>query len=116
MANQYARYAKSVTVKAPEQGISSIRLTAIYKGHFTDEEKVTVTLTKRGQTHTFPEKTEYISAQYGSWTSTRPIHIIKGSIFNGKGEGKCFELKPMECCKDVVDNIVFNLNHWQEGV
>ena len=110
LANRYARYAKSVTIKAPEKGIASVHLTAIYKGNFGDDEKSTVTLNKNGQIHTFPEQTEYISAQSGSWTSTRPIHTIKGIIYNGKGEGKSFELKPMESCNDVVHNIAFNLD------
>ena len=110
-ANKYARYAKSVTIKTSANGLSPVHLTAIYKGNFCDDEKVTITLTEKGQTHTFPEKTEYISAQYGCWTTTMPIHTIKGTIYNFKGDGKCFELKPMESCNDVVDNIAFTLEH-----
>ena len=117
LANRYARYAKSVTIKVPENGISSVRLTAIYKGNFCDDEKATVRLSEiDGQTHTFPEKTEYISAQYGSWTSTMPIHTIKGTIYNGIGESKSFELNPMESCNEVVDNIAFNLDHGRNPV
>ena len=117
-ATRFARYAKSVTIKVPENGVSSVRLTAIYKGNFCDDEKATITLNKNGQTHTFPEKTEYISAQYGSWTSTRPIHTIKGTIYYtyGNGEGKSFEFKPMESCNEVVDNIAFNLDHVRQPV
>ena len=116
LVNKYARYAKSVTIKAPEKGISSVRLTAIYKGNFCDDEKAMATLNQDGQTHTFHEKTEYISAQSGSWTSTMPIHVIKGTIYNVKGEEKSFELKPMESCTEVVQNIEFNLDHSRNPV
>ena len=84
------KYAKSVTVQAPENGVTLVQLTAIYKGNEKDDETVTVTLTKEGESHTFPEKTE----DMGSWTAVRPIHVIKGQI--GDEGGKLFELSETE--------------------
>ena len=47
------KYAKSVTVQAPENGVTLVQLTAIYKGNESDDETVTVTLTKDGESHTW---------------------------------------------------------------
>ena len=97
------KYAKSVTVTAPESGVSTIEVTAVYKGNKAEDEAVSVTLTENGQSHTFPEKTE----DMGTWTAVRPIHIIKGAI----GEGKRFEAQPAEHCNGVVANMKFTLHH-----
>merc|ERR1711974_459768 len=111
MATNYAKYAKSVSFKVPEKGASAVRLTAIYKGNLCDDEKVTVILNEKGQTYTFPEKTEYMAAQpCGSWNQSRPIHTIEGTIYNEKGQGTNFEVKPMEYCHNVANNLAFGLN------
>ena len=114
---KYAKYAKSITVKAPENGVTSVKLTAVYKGNLCDDEKVNVTLTQNGQTYTFPEMTEYIAAQHwGTWTSIRPIHLLKGTITNGKGEGKSFEVIPKDYCNQVIPNLEFSLHHEHQPV
>ena len=67
MMNQmvkYAKYAKSITVKAPESGVTSVKLTAVYKGKLCDDEERSVTLTQNGQSHYLP-KTNRIY-----WSST----------------------------------------------
>ena len=112
MATNYAKYAKSVSFKVPEKGASAVRLTAIYKGNLCDDEKVTVFLNEKGQTYTFPEKTEYMVAhgQLPAWNQTRPIHTIEGTIYNEKGQGTNFEVKPMEYCNNVANNVAFCLN------
>ena len=119
MMNQmvkYAKYAKSITVKAPESGVTSVKLTAVYKGKLCDDEERSVTLTQNGQSHTFPKLTEYIGAQHwGTWTSDRPIHVLKGTITNGKGEHQ-FEIKPTEYCNEVIQNLAFSLHHEPEHV
>ena len=97
------KYAKSVTVTAPETGVSSIEVTAVYKGNKAEDEAVSITLTENGQSHTFPEKTE----DMGTWTAVRPIHIVKGAI----GEGKTFEAQPADHCNGVVANMKFTLHH-----
>ena len=97
------KYAKSVTVTAPESGVTSIEVTAVYKGNKAEDEAVSVTLTENGQSHTFPEKTE----DMGTWTAVRPIHIVKGAI----GEGKTFEAQPADHCNGVVANMKFTLHH-----
>lgn len=108
VASKYAKYAKSVTVKAPETGVSTIQLTAVYQGNTVEDESVSVTLTQ-GQSYTFPEKTEYMGSQHwGTWTSVRPIHIIRGTI---NGGGTVFEANPKEYCNEVVDNLEFNIHH-----
>ena len=104
------KYAKSVTVQAPENGVSLVQLTAIYKGNEKDDETVTVTLTKDGESHTFPEKTE----DMGSWTAVRPIHVIKGQI--GDEGGKIFEVKPEDHCTGVVGHLKFTLHHEGEHI
>ena len=109
---KYAKYAKSITVKAPENGVTSVKLTAVYKGNLCDDEKVNVTLTQNGQSYTFPEMTEYIASQHwGTWTAIRPIHLLKGTITNGKGEGKSFEVNPKDYCNQVIPNLEFSLHH-----
>ena len=40
------KYAKSVTVQAPEQGVTTIQVTAVYKGNQVEDEVVTVKLTE----------------------------------------------------------------------
>ena len=120
MMNQmvkYAKYAKSISVKAPEKGVTSVKLTAVYKGNLCDDEERTITLTQNGQSYTFPKLTEYIGAhgQMNTWTSDRPIHVLKGTITNGKGEHK-FEVKPNEYCTEVIPNLSFSLHHEPEHV
>jgi len=113
---KYARYAKSITVKAPDAGVNSVRLTAVYKGNLCDDEEVHVALNQNGQSHTFQEKTEYMGAQHwGTWTSTRPIHILKGTIVTGTEE-RNFEIKPMDFCNEVVPNLSFSLHPEQSHV
>ena len=97
------KYAKSVTVTAPDNGVASIEVIAVYKGQKLEDESVSVTLTENGQSHTFPEKTE----DMGTWTAVRPIHVIKGVI----GEGKSFEAKPEDHCNGVVAHMKFTLHH-----
>ena len=104
------KYAKSVTVKAPENGVTLVKVTAIYKGNKVEDEVVTVTLTQDGQLHTFPEMTENM----GTWTAVRPIHTIKGSI--GEGQDKVFETRPEEHCNGVVSNLEFSLHHEPEHI
>ena len=114
--SKYAKYAKSITVKAPETGVTSVRLTAVYKGNLCNDEKVTVTMTENGQTHTFPEKTELHAAQtWGKWTAVRPIHKVEGTITNRTGEHH-FELKPADYCDGVLPNLAFSLHHDPEHV
>ena len=65
---------------------------------------------------TSPKLTEYIGAQHwGTWTSDRPIHVLKGTITNGKGEHQ-FEVKPTEYCNEVIQNLAFSLHHEPEHV
>ena len=103
------KYAKSVTVQAPESDVSSVQVTAVYKGNQVEDESITITLTENGQSHTFPEKTE----DMGSWTAVRPIHLIKGHI--GEGE-KHFEAKPEDHCSGVVAHMKFTLHHDAEHI
>ena len=98
------KYAKSITVKAPEDGVTAIKVTAVYKGNKVEDEHVTVTLTGNGQSHTFPEMTENM----GTWTAVRPIHLIKGEIGDG---GKQFETRPEEHCNGIVVNLAYSLHH-----
>ena len=98
------KYAKSVTVTAPDDGVTYIKVTAVYKGNKAEDEAVTITLIENGQSHTFPEKTE----DMGTWTAVRPIHVVKGVI--GEGE-KTFEAQPADHCNGVVANMKFTLHH-----
>ena len=102
------KYTKSVTVQAPENGVTSIQVTAVYKGNQVENEVVTVTLTENGQSHTFAEKTE----DMGTWTAVRPILLIKGQL----GEGKEFEAKPEDHCSGVVAHMKFSLHHEPEHI
>ena len=99
------KYTKSVTVQAPESGVTSIQVTAVYKGNKAEDEIVTITLTENGQSHTFAEKTE----DMGTWTAVRPILLIKGQL--GEGEKKVFEAKPEDHCSGVVAHMKFSLHH-----
>merc|ERR1712001_288473 len=99
------KYAKSVTVQAPDQGVTTIQVTAVYKGNKVEDEAVTVTLTENGQSHTFPEKTE----DMGTWQAVRPIHLIKGEL--GEQKEKVFEAKPEDHCSGVVAHMKFSLHH-----
>ena len=41
------KYAKSVTVTAPDDGVTSIKVTAVYKGNKAEDEAVTITLIEK---------------------------------------------------------------------
>ena len=103
-------YVKSVTVTAPKTGVTYIQITATYTGKNVEDESISITLTQNGQSHTFPEMTEY----YGYLEAVRPIHVIKGII--GEKEGKVFEIKPEEHCSGVVANLAFSLHHEPEHI
>lgn len=118
---KHEKCAKSITIKAPESGVSSIQVTALYKGQLVEDESVTITLTQNGQSHTFPEMTEYMGSTMGriwgqhggTWASAMPIDKIKVTI---NGEGKVFEANPKEYCNDVVQNLAFSLHHEPEHI
>ena len=101
------KYAKSVTVQAPETGVNSIKVTAVYKGNQVKDESITVTLTEDGQSHTFPEKTE----DMGTWFAVMPIHIIKGEI----GENE-FQASPGDYCDGVEAHLKFTLHHQPDHI
>ena len=46
---KYAKYAKSIKVKALESGVAPVKLTTICKGDMCDDENVDVALTRNGK-------------------------------------------------------------------
>eukprot|EP00092_Neocalanus_flemingeri_P094264 GFUD01119856.1.p1 GENE.GFUD01119856.1~~GFUD01119856.1.p1 ORF type:complete len:127 (+),score=39.37 GFUD01119856.1:46-381(+) len=100
------KYTRSVTVTAED---TDITITVRYGASKEEDEIVVVKEIGEGESHTFEEKSEYMSAGYVSWKNVRKILSIKGQIGE---DGEVFEKLCETDCEGVHSNIHYTVHKW----